>query len=184
MRARIHRGAAEVGGNCVEVKAGGKRVVLDVGWPLTAVDGEDVALPRVAGLADGHDPSLLGVVISHPHADHYGLLPKVGASVPVYIGESASRILSEAAFFSPLGISRQPSGYLRHRQAFDLGPFRVTPFLNDHCAFDAYSLLIEAGGRRLFYTGDIRAHGRKGARPARPGPPSGRSIRCDRPRGP
>ena len=104
--------------------------------------------------------------------------------MPVYIGEPASRILSEAAFFSPLGISRQPSGYLRHRQAFDLGPFRVTPFLNDHCAFDAYSLLIEAGGRRLFYTGDIRAHGRKGARPARPGPPSGRSIRCDRPRGP
>jgi len=161
MQARIHRGAAEVGGTCIEVAAGGMRLVLDVGWPITAVDGEDVALPGVAGLADGHDPSLLGVVISHPHADHYGLLPKVGASVPVYIGELASRILSEAAFFSPLGISRQPSGYLRHRQAFDLGPFRVTPFLNDHSAFDAYSLLIEAEGRRLFYTGDIRAHGRK-----------------------
>ena len=161
MRVRIHRGAAEVGGNCVELEAGGNRLVLDVGWPLTAVDDEDVALPNVAGLADGRDPSLLGVVISHPHADHYGLLPKVGASVPMYIGESASRILSEAAFFSPLGISRQPSGYLRHRQAFDLGPFRVTPFLNDHSAFDAYSLLIDADGRRLFYTGDIRAHGRK-----------------------
>jgi len=161
MQVRIHRGAAEVGGNCIEVAAGGMRLVLDAGWPLTAVDGEDVALPGVAGLADGHDPSLLGVVISHPHPDHYGLLPKVGAAVPVYIGESASRILSEAAFFSPLGISRQPSGYLRHRQAFDLGPFRVTPFLNDHSAFDAYSMLIEAEGRRLFYTGDIRAHGRK-----------------------
>src|SRR5882724_40483 len=161
MQARIHRGAAEVGGTCIEVAAGGMRLVLDVGWPITAVDGEDVALPGVAGLADGHDPSLLGVVVSHPHADHYGLLPKVGASVPVYIGELASRILSEAAFFSPLGISRQPSGYLRHRQAFDLGPFRVTPFLNDHSAFDAYSLLVEADGRRLFYTGDIRAHGRK-----------------------
>ncbi len=161
MQARIHRGAAEVGGNCIELEAGGTRLVLDVGWPITAGEGEDVALPDVAGLADGHDPSLLGVVISHPHPDHYGLLPKVGASVPVYIGEPASRILSEAAFFTPLGISRQPSGYLRHRQAFDLGPFRVTPFLNDHSAFDAYSLLIEADGRRLFYTGDMRAHGRK-----------------------
>lgn len=161
MRARIHRGAAEVGGNCVELETGGTRLVLDVGWPITAADGEDVALPDVAGLADGHDPSLLGVVISHPHPDHYGLLPKVGASVPVYIGEAASQILSEAAFFSPSGIRLQPSGYLRHRQAFDIGGFRITPFLNDHSAFDAYSLLIEADGRRLFYTGDIRARGRK-----------------------
>ncbi len=161
MRARIHRGAAEVGGNCVELEAGGRRLVLDVGWPLTAADGEDVALPGVAGLADGHDPSLLGVVISHPHPDHYGLLPKVDASVPVYIGEAASRILSEATFFSPSGIRLQPSGYLRHRQGFDVGCFRITPFLNDHSGFDAYSLLIDAEGRRLFYTGDIRAHGRK-----------------------
>ncbi len=118
MRARIHRGAAEVGGNCVELEAGGRRIVVDVGWPITAAEGEDVALPGVDGLADGHDPSLLGVVISHPHPDHYGLLSKVGASVPVYIGESASRILSEAAFFSSFGISRQPSGHLQHRQPF------------------------------------------------------------------
>jgi ribonuclease J len=53
------------------------------------------------------------------------------------------------------------AGFLVHRQPFELGPFRITPFLNDHSAFDAYSLLVEADGRRLFYTGDIRGHGRK-----------------------
>jgi ribonuclease J len=42
-----------------------------------------------------------------------------------------------------------------------LGSFRITPFLNDHSAFDAYSFLVEAEGRTLFYTGDFRAHGRK-----------------------
>jgi len=47
------------------------------------------------------------------------------------------------------------------RQTFEVGPFRITPFLVDHSAFDAYSLLVEAGGRRLFYTGDFRSHGRK-----------------------
>jgi ribonuclease J len=31
----------------------------------------------------------------------------------------------------------------------------------DHSAFDAYALLVEAGGDRLLYSGDIRAHGRK-----------------------
>lgn len=105
-------------------------------------------------MADGLDPSLLGVVISHPHADHYGLLAKVGATVPVYIGEAASRILSEAAFFTPLGIDRQPCGYLRHRQAFDVGPFRVTPFLNDleraRCIWSMWpGYLREPSGERL-----------------------------------
>jgi len=77
------------------------------------------------------------------------------------MGEAASRILAEAAFFSPSGFERTPAGFLRHQEALELGPFRVTPFLNDHSAFDAYSLMIEADSRRLFYTGDIRAHGRK-----------------------
>jgi len=31
----------------------------------------------------------------------------------------------------------------------------------DHSAFDSYSILVEADGSRLFYTGDIRGHGRK-----------------------
>ena len=43
----------------------------------------------------------------------------------------------------------------------NLGPFTITPYLVDHSAFDAYSLLVEAAGRRLFYSGDFRAHGRK-----------------------
>ena len=32
----------------------------------------------------------------------------------------------------------------------------------DHSVFDAYALLVEAGGKRWFYSGDLRAHGRKG----------------------
>ncbi|MBK9032257.1 MAG: MBL fold metallo-hydrolase [Myxococcales bacterium] len=157
---RIHRGAHEIGGNCIELESGGARIVLDLGRPITAAEGTDVPLPPVRGF-DGNDPSLLGVVLSHPHPDHYGLMSKLAPSVPIFMGEAASRILAEAAFFTPGGLATAPRGYLRHRVPFDLGPFRITPFLNDHSAFDAYSLLVEADGRRLFYTGDIRAHGRK-----------------------
>ena len=42
------------------------------------------------------------------------------------------------------------------------GPFTVTPYLVDHSAYGAYAFLIEADGKRLFYSGDFRAHGRKG----------------------
>lgn len=162
MRARIHRGAHEVGGSCIEVEAQGARLVLDLGRPITLPKDEDVPLPPIPGLRDV-DPSLVGVILSHPHLDHFGLLEKAHASVPLYMGQAAAAILREAAFFSPSGLTRAPTGHLRHREPFTLGPFAITPFLNDHSAFDAYSLLVEAEGRALFYTGDLRAHGRKAA---------------------
>jgi ribonuclease J len=161
MRVRIHRGASEIGGNCIELEAGGARLVLDVGRPISAPLDADVPLPEVSGLARGDDPSLAGIVLSHPHLDHYGLLAKATPSVPLYVGAAAHRILCEAAFFTGGAPLPEPAGHLRHRAPFDVPPFRITPFLNDHSAFDAYSLLVEADGRRLFYTGDIRGHGRK-----------------------
>ncbi len=163
LKIRIHRGAKEIGGNCIELDADGVRLVLDVGRPLNAAMDAKIPLPSVSGLDNGDDPTLAGLVISHPHQDHYGLADQVSPKVPIYIGEAAHRILRESAFFTPSGLDCTPAGFLQNRKPFAVGPFRLTPFLNDHSAFDAYSLLIEAGGRRVFYTGDIRAHGRKAA---------------------
>jgi len=163
MDVRIHRGAHEIGGNCIEVRSGsGEQIVLDIGRPLGAGWDDEIALPPVPGLVDPDD-SLLGIVLSHPHLDHYGLLAQVSPDVPVFMGEEAAAVVNAAAFFSPISGSISPTGHLRHREPFELGPLRITPFLNDHSAFDAYSLLIEADGRSLFYTGDLRAHGRKAA---------------------
>jgi ribonuclease J len=161
MSVRIHRGAQEIGGSCVEVEYRGSRIVLDVGKPLWAGWDEVVPLPAVPGLADGSDPSLAGVVISHPHLDHYGLIDQVDPRVPIYIGREASLLLVEAEFFSAAGVTIQPTGYLEDRVPLQIGAFAVTPYLMDHSGFDSYSLLVEAGGHRLFYTGDIRGHGRK-----------------------
>lgn len=163
MKVRIHRGTREIGGSCIEVSnASGQRIVLDVGRPLSAGWGDEVATPAVSGFTHA-DPSLLGVLISHPHLDHYGLLAQVRTDVPVFIGREAASLLDAAAFFSPISGRITAADHLEHRRPFSLGDFRITPFLNDHSAFDAYSLLIEADGRRLFYSGDIRGHGRKSA---------------------
>lgn len=161
MRVRIHRGAHEIGGNCIELEAQGQRIVLDLGRPLDARHDEAVNLPSISGLAGDADASLLGIVISHPHQDHYGLLPQVPPRVPVFIGEAAARIVNEAAWFNGTEARIHAAGHLHHLRPITIGPFRITPFLNDHSAYDAYSLLVEAGGRRLFYTGDIRGSGRK-----------------------
>lgn len=162
MRACIHRGTHEVGGSCVEVEHDGARLVLDAGLPLDGALGEEHPLPAVAGLGSG-DPSIVGLVISHGHPDHYGLVAQVHASVPLYLGEATQHILREAAFFTPGGADLRAAGHLADRVPLQLGPFTVTPYLVDHSAFDAYALLVEAGGRRLLYSGDLRAHGRKAA---------------------
>jgi len=163
VKACIHRGAQQIGGTCIELEAAGKRLLLDLGLSLDATPGSQEPLPPVRGLATGDDPNLLGILISHPHQDHWGLLPQIPATVPVFIGEAASSVLRAATFFGASGMELCPAGLLRHRQPFALGPFTITPYLNDHSGYDAYSLLIEADGRRLFYTGDFRGHGRKAA---------------------
>ena len=77
----------------MELEYRGSRIVIDVGKPLWAGWDEIVPLPSVPGLADGSDPSLAGVIISHPHLDHYGLIDQVHPSVPVYIGREASLLV-------------------------------------------------------------------------------------------
>lgn len=121
---------------------------------------EVVPLPDLDGLRVP-DCSLRGVVISHGHYDHYGLATQLGGDVPVYVGAATERMLREARFFSPAGADLRPAGHLVDGVPLELGPFTVTPLLADHSAFDAYSLVVDAGGRRLYYSGDLRSHGRK-----------------------
>lgn len=53
MKLRIHRGAAEIGGNCIEVTSSGQSILLDLGAPLMGNLSPDEALPPVKGLTDG-----------------------------------------------------------------------------------------------------------------------------------
>ncbi|MCY4501003.1 MAG: MBL fold metallo-hydrolase [Alphaproteobacteria bacterium] len=163
MRLRIHRGTQEIGGTCIEAEAQGKRIVLDVGLPLDAPDeGQETLLPEVPGFRDPDD-TLLGVMISHGHMDHYGLAAHIRPEIPVWIGEAGHNILKAASAWVPNGHAFADPHFLADRRPVEIGPFRVTPFLVDHSAFDAYALLVEADGKRVFYSGDFRAHGRKAA---------------------
>jgi len=155
MKVRIHRGTQQIGGTCIELAAGKDRIALDFGLPLDG-DATDTGLvPQILG------DDLRAVVISHPHIDHYGLLHHLPDSVPVVMGAAARRIVRTAAPFTKQSIPSLEGPELVHGKPLDIGTFRITPYLVDHSAYDAYGLLIEADGKRLFYSGDFRAHGRK-----------------------
>jgi ribonuclease J len=149
MRVRIHRGTQEIGGTCIELAAEGARILLDLGYP------------SIDGLSGGGD--LLALVLSHGHVDHWGLAHLAGPALPVALGAATHRILRAAAPFVPKPYVPVKAIEFAAGTPFQFGPFRITPHLVDHSAFDAYALEVEAGGRRLFYSGDIRGHGRKGA---------------------
>jgi ribonuclease J len=161
MKLCIHRGTREIGGTCVELESSGQRILLDLGLPLNAKDVASTPLPAVAGLMKA-DPSLLAIILSHGHRDHWGLLPKARPDIPIVMGRDVERIMRAAADFVPDSIAPKASAYLKNRKRLTLGPFSITPHLVDHSGFDAYALEVEADGRRLFYSGDLRAHGNKG----------------------
>ena len=155
----IHRGARQIGGNCVEVAAEGGRMMLDLGVPLDAEDPQKVELPPTLSLESGKP--LLGVLVSHAHQDHYGLWDRLDAETPVYIGGPSLRMLRAAKPFVRAG--RLPEKTITYSDGVPLsvGPFTVTPYLVDHSVYDAHAFLVECEGKRLLYSGDFRTHGRK-----------------------
>ncbi len=161
MKVCIHRGTQEVGGTCIEIESQGQRIVLDVGLPLEATDSIK-SLPNVNWFREQNE-SLLAVVISHPHQDHYGLARYLLPDTQVVMGAATERILKAAKLFTPTGMEFRNVLHLESGKSFAIGPFTMTPYLNDHSAYDSYSLLISADGQQLFYSGDFRGHGRKAA---------------------
>jgi len=151
MNVLIHRGSREIGGTCIQLSSATTSILLDLGQPLSRESGElDV-------------PSLRpdAVLISHPHQDHFGLLDLLDPGVPVYLGELGKRLIDATRTLLGKELHRNDFRYFRNREPFAVGDFTVTPYLVDHSAVDAYGFLIEAEGKRLFYSGDFRAHGRK-----------------------
>jgi ribonuclease J len=158
VRLTVHRATHQIGGNCIEIATGEHRIILDVGRPLDAPNDAVGLLPLTLDLEAPCD----GILISHPHQDHYGLLEETPRQWPVYCGEATRRLirLTSGIFGQPV---KRDFKIWETGSALEIGPFRVTPYLTDHSAFDAYMLLIEVEGKRLLYSGDFRTHGRKAA---------------------
>jgi ribonuclease J len=152
MEVTIHKGSQEIGGNCIQVSSGNTTFLLDVGQPLST-DSRPVDVSRLAVDA---------VLISHPHRDHFGLMASLPPGTPVCMGKLARSLIDATQVF--LGNDRYALEFRHFKawQPFAIGEFTITPYLVDHSAVDAYAFLIEAEGKRLFYSGDLRSHGRKG----------------------
>ena len=176
----IHRGAKEIGGSCVELASARARILLDFGLPLVDNAGrsfdsailagksikeleKSYVLPGVRGLYPGEDAGIDAILISHSHPDHYGLLSFAAKGIPVYLSEGANELIRISGMFTPVKAGKFEARAIKRGKSFSIKDIKITPYGVDHSAFDALAFLIEADGKRVFYSGDFRGHGRKSA---------------------
>jgi len=175
----VHRGTREIGGNCIEVASSTTRLILDVGLPLVNDQREpfdsfkalrssrdqliaDGTIKPVSGLFTDDAPAPDGILLSHAHLDHVGLLHHSRPEIPIHATTGTSKMMLAGGIFA----NRPTLDRNRHRPIkpgtpFVVGDFTVTPFAVDHSTFGCLAFLLEANGKTLLYSGDLRRHGRK-----------------------
>ncbi|HEX2922469.1 MAG TPA: MBL fold metallo-hydrolase [Chloroflexota bacterium] len=161
----------------MEIATEGGRLLLDLGMPLPDRNGsstmrqqnwvqddgsEEMALlPPIAGLRGESSEKIAALVISHAHQDHYGLALFVPPDTPIYATTGTRALMKASRIFLPHAAATPDPTGLPKSTPVQIGPFKVTATLVDHSAPDAAMLLVEAERKRILYSGDLRAHGRK-----------------------
>jgi len=172
----VYRGTHEIGGTLIELKTKGSRILLDAGYPLflqgNPIDNHIASLPsekllslgvlpNIKGLYKWDTPAFDAVIISHAHIDHYGLLPYVHESIPVFMSAGTKKLIEISQRFKICKAFILNVHPFQMYRPFSAGDFRIKPYLMDHSAFDAAAFEITGEGKTIIYTGDFRGHGRK-----------------------
>lgn len=168
----IYRGSHQIGGCCTEIRAGGRRILIDLGANLPGSD-------ETAPIQDAEllDKALDGrpadaVLFTHYHGDHCDLYKEIAArmpGLPMYIGPLAKQILMVVTAYIDRGTEEKGFPIVRNMRTYQAGTpwyaipgVTICPFYVDHSALDAYMFYIEADGKKILFTGDFRDHGIQG----------------------
>jgi len=112
------------------------------------------------------DPAGSALFLTHYHRDHIGRLGLVMPEVPVYMGETAKKILLNLVERVAKDELPRCENIITFKPAekITVGYISVLPLMVDHSAFDAYMFVIDADGKRVLHTGDFRTHGFRGGK--------------------
>jgi len=176
MNAVIYRGTREIGGTLIELTSGKSGLLLDAGYPLF-LNGNPIddkvakrppdellrlgVLPSIKGLYKWDSPSIDGVIISHAHLDHYGLLKYVHPDIPIFLSHGTKTLIEVSQKFQICDAYPINARLFEMYKPFEVGSFTIKPYLMDHSAFDAAAFEIGSEGKTAIYSGDFRGHGRK-----------------------
>ncbi|MBD3196578.1 MAG: hypothetical protein GF317_16095 [Candidatus Lokiarchaeota archaeon] len=104
-----------------------------------------------------------GILISHPHRDHYYGISMVNRNIPIYTGVVTQRIIKAYSEASKSVMSNFYEGLLwklfRTRNVIEIKGLRIFPVHVDHSIPAAYGFIIESSEGIVVYSGDFRMHG-------------------------
>ena len=133
------------------------------------LDGENAKPFDIDGVTKG-ETNCDAVFFTHYHGDHMGLLDTINKDIPLYMGEASktiAKILNDRLSKAP-NIDSYDTERINSIQTFEaaksiiIGDIKITPYMVDHSAYDAYMFKIEADGKSILHTGDFRIHGFRG----------------------
>lgn len=150
-------GQNQIGGNIILLEYQQTKVLLDIGMPLDDADPNHPNMP----FDQSAFQTIQHCIISHAHRDHWGYMDLLPSTCEIHSGVDTQTLVRITRFVTYTHFRNFYWKHFESGQAFDLGPIKITPYLIDHSAYDAYDFSIEVNGIHLLYTGDIRFHGRK-----------------------
>lgn len=172
MKVTVLGAAKEVGRSAFLIDADSTRVLLDYG----------VMLQRQEPLFPMHvkPRDISAVVITHAHLDHSGFAPSLFlakgvtayATKPTF--ELASLLIEDmiriSGFYLPfeyidLLAMQKSSKAIDYREPFSVNGMTITLHESGHVTGGS-TIVVEHGGKRIFYTGDINTRGSKMLRTA------------------
>lgn len=158
MKIRIIKGTKQIGGCVTEISTDNTKIIIDFGEELD----DNAPKLELEGLTYGKK-KYDAVFITHSHGDHIGLINDINPDIPVYVEEKSLLIHNITCDFKnqerpsrPINTFKLDGGQIR------VGDIFITPYIVDHSAYNACMFLIEALGKRVLHTGDLRRHGKKG----------------------
>ncbi|MFQ6051039.1 MAG: MBL fold metallo-hydrolase [Candidatus Hydrothermarchaeota archaeon] len=187
----FYGGVNEIGGNKFLLEGKKTRIFLDFGKnfsrekrffeePFIKAREEKhllalKILPNIDGLYEKDEKKyhLDGVIITHPHTDHYDCIRFLKDDYPVYCGEATKNIIVAREFSSQsigegYNICKLTSREeivckdfrtFRTGDTVEISNFKVTPVHVDHSVPASYGFILETNEGNIVYSGDLRMHG-------------------------
>lgn len=137
----IHRGANQIGGCITEISSEGCKILIDLGSNLPGSKKEELTEEQIKEITEDAD----AIFYTHYHGDHVGLHHLIPASVKLYIGRGAQKVMrcKYSALHAHDDFSKQLKSveYMLSYSALDKidagnkGKIFVTPYFVSHSAF-------------------------------------------------